>query len=44
MVIRPSSPIEIGELRKNPDKLQAVYELGVKDGNANLQKIKDFIK
>ena len=30
--------------RKNPDKLQAVYELGVKDGNANLQKIKDFIK
>ena len=44
MVIRPSSPIEIGRIEKNPDKLQAVYELGAKDGNANLQKIKDFIK
>ena len=44
MVIRPSSSIEIGRIEKNPDKLQAVYELGAKDGNANLQKIKDFIK
>ena len=30
MVIRPSSPIEIGRIEKNPDKLQAVYELGAK--------------
>ena len=43
MVIRPSSPVEIGKIEKNPDKLQAVYELGVKDCNANLQKIKAFI-
>ncbi len=44
MVIRPSSPIDIRRIEKNPDKLQAVYELGVKDCNANLQKIKAFIK
>ena len=43
MIIRPSVPIEIGRIEKNSDKLQAVYELGVKDCNANLQKLKEFI-
>lgn len=44
LVIRPSHPIEIGRIEKNPDKLQAVYELGIKDGNANLQRIKKYLK
>lgn len=32
VVIRPSSPIEIGRIETDPQKLQSVYELGVKDG------------
>ena len=44
MVIRPSKPIEIDRIEKNPDKLQAVYEIGVRDGNANLQMLKEFAK
>ena len=31
-VIRPSSPIRIGRIETAPQKLQAVYELGVNDG------------
>jgi len=33
-VIRPSWSIEIGRLEKDPEKLQAVYDLGLKDGQA----------
>ena len=32
VVIRPSSPVEIGRIETDPDKLQSVYGLGVKDG------------
>ncbi len=32
VVIRPSSPVEIGRIETDPDKLQSVYDLGVKDG------------
>lgn len=32
VVIRPSSPIEIGRIETNPEKLQSVYDLGVTDG------------
>lgn len=32
VVIRPSSPIEIGRIETNPVKLQSVYDLGAKDG------------
>ena len=40
LVIRPSQPITIGRMERNPDKLQAVYDLGVKDGEAFVEKIK----
>lgn len=43
LVIRPSSPIEIGRMEKNPDILQSVYELGVKDGLASLVSIKKYL-
>lgn len=42
-VIRPSSPIEIGRIEKNPDKLQAVYDLGIKDGTACIPRLKQYI-
>lgn len=31
-VIRPSIPLTIGRMEKNPQKLQSVYELGYQDG------------
>lgn len=40
-VIRPSEEISIGRLEKDPEKLQAVYDLGMKDAQA---AIKDLLK
>ena len=42
-VIRPSAPIEIGKIEKDPDKQQSVYELGVSDMLACLQKLKAYM-
>ncbi len=44
LVIRPEAPLEIGRIEHNPDRLQAVYELGRKAGEKHLQAVKDFIK
>ena len=43
LVIRPSVPLGIKRTEKNPEKLKAVYELGRKDAEAMLGKIKDFL-
>jgi len=43
-VIRPSSPITIKRLENNKDKLQEVYDLGIKDANDSLNKLKDYLK
>lgn len=43
LVIRPSVPIEIKRIEKNPDKLQDVYNLGVKDTTELLGKIIQYI-
>lgn len=42
-VIRPSQPIEIGRIEKNPDKLQAVYDLGIKDGKETIKKLNEYL-
>ena len=42
-VIRPSKPIEIGRIETNPDKLQAVYDLGVKDATECLVELQKYI-
>ena len=44
LVIRPSKPIEIGRIEKDPDKLQAVYDLGVSDGTEKLAALKAFLE
>ena len=44
LVIRPSEPLGIKRTEKKPEKLQAVYELGRKDGEAMLAKIREFLK
>ena len=43
-VIRPSVPIEIGRVESDPEKLQQVYELGLKDGEAAAEKLARFLK
>ena len=42
-VIRPSRPIEIGRVESDPDKLQAVYELGLRDGQAALAPLREYM-
>lgn len=43
-VIRPSEPINIGWIEKNPQKLQMVYDLGRKDSEAVIENMKRFLK
>lgn len=42
-VIRPSKPIEIGRIETNPDKLQEVYDLGLKDATESLLELQKYI-
>lgn len=42
-IIRPSKPIEISRIEKNPDKLQAVYDLGIVDGKRYLDELKSYL-
>jgi len=42
-VIRPSVPIEIGCIESDPSKLQAVYELGLNDGEAQIEALKTYL-
>ncbi len=42
-VIRPSEPIEIGRMEKDPEKLQSVYDLGMKDATARFEALTEFI-
>lgn len=43
-VIRPSQPIEIGRIEKDPEKLQAVYDLGVADARAALEGLRAYME
>ena len=42
-VLRPSRPIEIGRIEKNPEKLQAVYDLGQADARRCLPALKEYL-
>lgn len=42
-VIRPSEKIKIGRLERDPDKLQAVYDLGVRDAEKLMGDLKAFM-
>lgn len=42
-VIRPSEEVKIGRIEKDEQKLQAVYELGLRDGNAIISKLKEYL-
>ncbi|MGN0678375.1 MAG: patatin family protein [Oscillospiraceae bacterium] len=43
-VIRPSQTIDIGRIEKNPEKLQSVYDLGLRDAKAQLERLREFMK
>ena len=43
IVLRPSKKIKMRRIEKNLNKLQAIYDVGVKDCNENLKKIKEYI-
>lgn len=43
IVLRPSEKIKMRRVEKNLSKLQAIYDVGVKDCNNNLSKIKEYI-
>ena len=44
LVIRPSKPITISRTENDPENLEEVYQLGRKDGMANLEKMRIFLK
>lgn len=43
VALRPSEKIKMHRVEKNLNKLQAIYDVGVKDCNNNLSKIKEYI-
>ena len=43
LVLRPSEKIKMHRVEKNLNKLQAIYDVGIKDCNENLEKIKKYI-
>lgn len=42
-VIRPTKRIKISRVEKNPDRMQSMYELGVCDANAVLDRLKKYM-
>lgn len=42
-VVRPSSPVHIGTIEKNPQKLQALYDRGVADAKQQLPALKHYL-
>ena len=42
-VIRPTKKVEIKRIERNPEKLQEMYDLGISDCKAKLEKLKDYL-
>lgn len=42
-VLRPSQHIKIGRIEKNPEKLQALYDVGIRDAQAKTEQIQQFL-
>lgn len=43
-VIRPSKLIPIKRLERNPEKLQQMYDLGVKDASEMMEQLKEYLR
>lgn len=44
LVLRPSQPILVGRTEKDPEKLQAIYDLGRRDAQRRLPEIQNYLK
>lgn len=42
-VLRPSEHVRIGKIEKNPRKLQALYDVGVRDAEAMTERLRGFL-
>lgn len=42
-VIRPSEPLQVGRLERNPQKLTDLYKLGYRDAESSYQQLKGFL-
>ncbi|NMD69986.1 patatin family protein [Bacillus sp. DNRA2] len=42
MIIRPTQPIQVGRMERDPEKLSKLYFSGYQDGNRYLEKIMQF--
>ena len=42
-VVQPTAPLNVGTLEKDTSKLEAIYQLGYKQGKNNAQAIKEFL-
>ncbi len=43
-VIRPSENLDIDLIERNPDKLEAVYQVGIKDMKNKMKELKKYLK
>ena len=42
-VIRPSEKLDINLIERNPDKLEKIYQIGIKDMNKNIDDLKKYL-
>ena len=43
LVIRPDSPLNIGRIEQNADKMKAAWQMGVQATEARLEALKSFV-
>ena len=44
VILRPTAPLGVDKVEKNPDKLRHAYEIGRKDALEKLEQIRSFLK
>ena len=42
-VIRPEKTLDIGRLENNPEKIQAIYDIGYADGEKYIEEMKKWL-
>ena len=42
-IIRPENPVTIGRTERDPEKLQALYDIGRKEGLKHIRNVKNFL-
>ena len=42
-VIRPSQKLDIKLIERNPEKLEEIYQIGIKDAKKQMNKLKKYL-